>query len=71
MTQPPGRRVIASSTEMLVLRDRLGLGRHRKSATRDPEKRALLLEMALRRIDEAERDNFVPIGFRRRRVRIT
>jgi len=37
---------------------------------RDPEKRELLLELALRRIEKAERDNFTIIGARRRRVRI-
>jgi len=54
---------------MLVLRDHLGLGRFRKTARRDPEERAILLEVALRKIEKAERDDFVPIGFRMRRVR--
>jgi hypothetical protein len=58
-----------SVIEMLVLRDQMGLGRHRKTAKRDPEERALLLEMALRKIEKAERHDFVPIGFRMRRVR--
>jgi len=62
-----GRRT--SATEMLLLRDRLGLPRFQKSAKRDPEKRELLLALALRRIEKAEVDNFVPVGFRRRRVR--
>ena len=60
----------ATASEMLVLRDRLGLTRRRKSVRRDPEKRELLLELALRRIEKAERDNFTIIGARRRRVRI-
>jgi hypothetical protein len=65
-----GRRLtIPSSSEMLVLRDRLNLGRRRKTIRRDPEKRALLLELALRKIEKAERDNFVPLGFRKRRFR--
>ena len=54
---------------MLLLRDRLGLKRYRKTAVRDPEKRKVLLEMALRRIEKAERDNYIPNGFRTRRVR--
>ncbi len=67
---PAGRgRAVATATEMLVLRDRMGLGRRRKTAKRDPDERALLLEMALRKIEKAERDNFVLVGFRRRRVR--
>jgi hypothetical protein len=59
----------ASATEMLLLRDRLGLPRFKKTATRDPEKRELLLELALKKIEKAERDNFIQTGFRRRRVR--
>jgi len=61
-------RATPSSVEMLLLRDRLGLRRFRKTAARDPEKRKLLLELALGRIEKAERDNFIPTGPRRRRV---
>jgi hypothetical protein len=69
MSEAGRRRTIASSSEMLVLRDRLGLGRRRKTLSREPEKGALLLELALRKIERAERDNFVLVGFRKRRVR--
>ena len=58
-----------SAIEMLLLRDRLGLQRFKKTAKRDPEKRELLLALALKKIEKAERDNFVQVGFRRRRVR--
>jgi len=58
-----------SATEALLLRDRLGLRRFTKTAKRDPEKRELLLELALKKIEKAERDNFIQVGFRRRRVR--
>lgn len=57
-----------SSVEMLLLRDRLGYRRYRKSAKRDPEKRRLLLELALKRIEKAERGNYIVIAPRRRRV---
>jgi len=63
------KRTIASSSDMLVLRDRLGLGRQRKTISREPGKSALLLELALSKIEKAERDNFVLVGFRKRRVR--
>lgn len=53
-----------------MLRDRLGFGRRRRTAKRDPDKRALLLDLALRRIEKAERGNFTIIGVRRRRVRV-
>ena len=58
-----------SAIEMLLLRDRLGLRRFKKTAKRDPEKKELLLALALKRIEKAERDNFIQVGFRRRRVR--
>ena len=58
-----------SITEVLLLRDRLGLQRFRKTAKRDPEKKELLLELALKKIEKAERDNFVQVGARKRRVR--
>jgi len=56
-------------TEFLLERDERGMGKYRKRAKRDPEERAILLELALKRIEKAERDNFIPLGFRRRRVR--
>jgi len=58
-----------SSSEMLLLRERLGLRRYRKSAKRDPEKKKLLLDLALKRIEKAERDNFLLTGPRKRRFR--
>ena len=69
MTPAGEARQPASAIEMLLLRDRLGLRRFRKTAKRDPEKRELLLALALKKIEKAERDNFVQVGFRRRRVR--
>jgi hypothetical protein len=54
---------------MLLLRGRLGLRKYRKTAKRDPEKRELLLKLALKKIEKAERDNYISVGFRKRRVR--
>ncbi|MDH4196885.1 MAG: hypothetical protein OEW05_05710 [Candidatus Aminicenantes bacterium] len=59
----------ASAVEMLLVRDRLGLRKYRKTTKRDPEKREILLELALKKIEKAERDNFITVGFRKRRVR--
>ncbi len=68
--RPAGKiRQRTSATEMLILRDRMGLRRYMKTAKRDPEKRELLLGLALKKIEKAERDNFIPVGFRKRRVR--
>jgi hypothetical protein len=69
MSAPEKRRQKASATEMLLLRDRLGLRRYSKTAKRDPEKRELLLKLALKKIEKAERDNYISVGFRKRRVR--
>jgi len=57
-----------SAIEMLLLRDRMGFGRYRKTGRRDPEKRRLLLGLGLERIRKAERNNYTLIGPRRRRV---
>ena len=59
-----------SPAEFLVLREKLGLGRYRKNAKRDEEKRKILLEMGLKRMEEREKDDFIPLGYRRRKVRI-
>jgi hypothetical protein len=69
MRAPGQRRPRASATEMLLLRDRLGLRKYKKTAKRKPEKKELLLELALKKIEKAERDNFISVGFRKRRVR--
>jgi hypothetical protein len=60
-----------SSAEFLLLRERLGMKRYRKGRKRDEEKRKILLEMGLKKIAEREKDDFVPLGFRRRKVKIS
>ena len=69
MRAPGERQQKASATEMLLLRDRLGLRKYRKTVKRDPEKRELLLELALKKIEKVDRDNYISVGFRKRRVR--
>lgn len=58
-----------SPVSSLLERERLGIGRYRKMTERDPEKRRVLIELALERIREAEKSDYVPIGFRRRKVK--
>lgn len=58
-----------SQVPILLGRERLGIGRYRKVRERDPEKRRVLLELALEKIREAERSDYQPVGFRRRRVK--
>lgn len=59
-----------SPSEFLLLREQLGIGRYRKQRKRDEEKRKILIELALKKIEEKEKDDFIPIGFRRRKVKV-
>jgi hypothetical protein len=59
-----------SPVEFLLLREQLGMGRYRKRSKRDDEKRKILLELALKKIEEKEKDDFIPVGYRRRKVKI-
>jgi hypothetical protein len=54
----------------LILRDQLGLGRYIKQRRRDGEKGRILLEMALKKMEKVEKDDYIPTGFRRRRLRL-
>lgn len=57
-----------SSLEFLLLRDKLGLKRYRKKEKRDEEKRKILLELTLKKIEEKEKSDFIPLGYRKRKV---
>jgi hypothetical protein len=59
-----------SPVAFLMLRDKLGLKRYRKTARRNEEERKILLELGLKMIKEREKDDFVPLGDKRRRVKI-
>jgi hypothetical protein len=59
-----------SPVEFLLLREKLGMGRYRKTAKRDEEKRKLLLKLWLKQIEEKEKNDFILLGFRRRKVTI-
>jgi hypothetical protein len=59
-----------SPVEFLLLRERLGMNRYRKRLKRDEEKRKILLELGLKRIEEREKDDFILVGYRRRKVKL-
>ncbi|MDP2967910.1 MAG: hypothetical protein Q8P64_01725 [Deltaproteobacteria bacterium] len=59
-----------SPSEFLLLRERLGMGRYRKRLKRDEGKRKILLDLGLKKIEEKEKDDFLPVGYRRRKVKI-
>ena len=59
-----------SPVEFLMLREKLGLRRYRKTAKRDEEERKILLDLGLKKIEEKEKDNFISVGYKRRRLKI-
>lgn len=59
-----------SPIDFLVLREKLGLKRYRKMAKRDEKERELLLNIALKKMEEKEVNDFIPLGYRRRRIKI-
>jgi hypothetical protein len=59
-----------SPLESLLLREKLGIRRYRKTSVRDQEKKQILLRLALGKIEEREKDDFQLVGFRRRKVSI-
>lgn len=59
-----------SATEVLVLRDQLGMRRYRKRLQRNPEEKEILLHLGLNKIRKAEKTGFLPIGFRKRRLQL-
>jgi len=59
-----------SPLQGLFLRDQLGFKRYRKTRARDEEKREIVIDLALKKIAEKEKSDFIPLGYRRRRVKI-
>lgn len=59
-----------SPLEFLLLRDRLGLKRYRKTAKRNPEEKEILFQLALKKIEQKEKDDFIPIGHRKRKLKM-
>jgi hypothetical protein len=60
----------ASPIEVLLLRDRLGFDRYRKQRKRNPEERKILIDLGLQKIDREERENYIVLDYRKRRVKI-
>jgi len=59
-----------SPVAFLLLREKIGAGRYRKTRKRSIEERKILLELGLKRIEEKEKGDFVLLAPRRRKVRI-
>jgi len=59
-----------SPVDFLLLREQLGLKRYRKSTKRGEEERKLLQDLGLKKIEEKEKDDFILVSYRRRKVNI-
>jgi len=59
-----------SPLEFLLLREKLGMKRYRKTLARDQEKKQILLQLGLKKIEEREKDDFLPLEFRKRKVNV-
>jgi hypothetical protein len=59
------------SAEILLLRERLGMGKYRKTRPRDEEKTRMLIRLALIRMEESEKTDFIKIGNRKRRLKMS
>ena len=59
-----------SGIEFILLRQKLGFKRYIKTRVRDPEKKKILLDMAIKKIVDKEKEDFSPIGYRKRKLKI-
>ncbi len=59
-----------SPVEFLLLREKLGMKRYRKRLRRNEEKKKILLDLGLKKIEEKEKEDFFILGYRRRKVLI-
>jgi len=59
-----------SPLEFLLLRERLGIRRYRKSTKRDESKRKILLDLGLKKMEEKEKNDYIPVAYRRRKVKV-
>jgi len=59
-----------SPVGFLLLRERLGIRRYRKNMKRDEDEKKILLDLALKKIEEKEKDDFILTGYRKRKVKI-
>ena len=70
---PPERRRTfeeKSPIEAALLRQKLGFGHYHDCRPRDPEKRRILLELALAKARQVDSESYEKIGERRRRVKL-
>ena len=59
-----------SPVDFLLLRDKLGLRRYRKQKKRDEEERRILIDLGLKKIQESEKEDFILIEYKRRKLKV-
>jgi len=59
-----------SAVDFLLLRDKLGLRRYRKQKKRDEEERRILIDLGLKKIQESEKEDFILIEYKRRKLKV-
>jgi len=59
-----------SPVEGLLLREQFGMKKYRKGMKRSKDKKDLLIDMALKKIEEKEKDDFILMDYRKRKVNI-
>lgn len=59
-----------SAVDFLLLRDKLGLKRYRKQKKRDEEERRILIDLGLKKIRESEKEDFILIEYKRRKIKV-
>ncbi|MEW6569548.1 MAG: hypothetical protein AB1390_00010 [Nitrospirota bacterium] len=59
-----------SPVEVLLQIDAMGLKRYKKTTKRDPEEREILLRLGLKKIKDREENDFIAVGYRRRKLKI-
>ena len=59
-----------SPIEVVLLRQKFGFSHYRDCRPRDPEKRRILIELALAMARQVDSDDYEKVGERRRRVKI-
>jgi hypothetical protein len=60
-----------SKIEFLLLRQKLGFSRYVKTSKRDARKKEILLNLALKQIEEREKNDYIQTGPGRRRIRLS
>lgn len=57
-----------SPIEFLLFREKFKIKRYRKQIKRNHDEKEILLNLALKKIAEKEKDDFISIGYRKRKI---